>query len=152
MVTWIGSSSAKVIISDNATPANGTYALGITPERVKGKDGLPFLQGTDIDSPGGIGIGNKAFIIKALYTFSNFDIASYSDWENLLKAIGTWEKNSTVLYLSVKNEWGSELAYKSTYSTPTTLVLWRGKSINLDWEVLANSVRINSLQFIYKRS
>jgi hypothetical protein len=148
MVTNIGSTSNKIVISDHATPASGTYAWYIPAESYEGTWQMEFISGTRQATPAGQAIGEKGYILDMVKRFRNISITNNTDWQNLLKALHYWEKNSTKLYLSVQNEWASNLALTGTYATPTTLVQFTGKLQNLRDLVYPNEVVVN-VEMVY---
>lgn len=146
VATNIGNTSAKVIISDNATPSSGTYAWYIICEPVRmlwPKNYIP--DGGESKTLNGISIGINAFILNIQFQIRNAPITSLTDWQNLLKALGTWEKSKTLLYLSIKNEMGgsTNLASFPTYATPTTLGQITGKVKNFEASFETNEIKIN---------
>lgn len=130
VVVSIGNTSAKIIISDNATPASGTYAWYIEAEFVRFLNKMPYYDKMYQSHPSGITRGIKQFMLDMGWSFQGIKITNSTDWDNLLKAFGYWEKNNSKLYLSVKNEWDSNLATIGTYAAPTTLAQQTGQLSN----------------------
>lgn len=143
MVTNIGNTAAKTIISDNATPSSGTYAWYLTCEKPKRSWALGAL--VKIAQVFGITLSKKGYKLDNVWTLDTI-ISTKTDWENLQKAIGTWEKASTALYLSVQNELAVNFAQYPTYATPTTLAQMIGHLSNYQEEITANNV-IVKIQF-----
>jgi hypothetical protein len=142
MVTSIGNTSFRNVISDNATIASGTYAWYLNcANGVKRIWPLSFLVKT-INAFAKI-LGKKAYKTDMVWMLET-TITSLTDWQNLQKAIGTWEKASTLLYLHIWNEWGSSnlFAVYPTYTTPTTLAQNTGHLSDYNEEILSNEVKI----------
>lgn len=144
MVTNIGNTNSRVVISDNATIASGTYAWylssanNVTPKRswplsflVKAVNALAKV------------FGKKAYKVDNIWQLET-EITTLTDWQNLQKAIGTWEKASTLLYLHIWNEWGTSnlFAVYPTYTTPTTLAQMTGMLSDYMDDIHASSVTV----------
>lgn len=146
VVTYIpatGYTNYKTIVSDNATPASGTYVWYFTAPLPKGL--LPLKELVEIDEATAVKVIKKGYYMNEIWNLETV-ITTYTDYENMLKAIGTWEKASTLLYLNVQNEWNNNLAVYPSYATPTTLVQVRGTLSNLQREPHANGVLVR-IQF-----
>ena len=141
MVTNIGNTSAKIVISDNATPASGTYAWYITCENSGFRRPLRSLVEADLAAE--VDIMEKYFDARKAYWIRNGLITTAAEYDNMLDAIDYWEANNTRLYLSVKNEWNSNLATIGTKAAPTTQGQMRGKLKNYSDRVFASSVQFN---------
>jgi hypothetical protein len=141
MVTSIGNTGAKCVISDNATIASGTYAWYLLCEKPKRSWPLSWLVKT-INVFAKI-LGKKAYKTDMVWSLDTI-ITSLTDWQNLQKAIGVWEKASTLLYLHIWNEWGTSnlFAFYPTYATPTTLAQNTGHISDYSEEIDANEVKI----------
>lgn len=138
MVTSVGNTNAKIIVHDNATPGSGTYAWYIMGQAKKSDPLAPALTSSIY---GEVVILQKIFSKKGLkWLLSYFGIQNYTDYDNLSDAIDYWEANDVRLYLTVKNEWGSNLAAKGSSVAPTTQAQLRGKLFNHNQDVLANEV------------
>jgi Asp-tRNA(Asn)/Glu-tRNA(Gln) amidotransferase B subunit len=119
MVTNIGNTSANCNISDHATPASATYAWYIEGQRYTWLEKLPLEVDEDLALD--LNNGFKMFQNIKSFEFDSIEITNVTDFDNLKKAIAYWEKNNTLLYISIKNGWGYELATWGTISAPTTL-------------------------------
>lgn len=148
VVTTIGNTAAKIIISDHATPASGTYAWYIEAALPRMGNRMPYYDKMAQNHPNAISRGIKQMIIDMVWVIQGAKITSSTDWDNLMKALGYWEKNNTTLYLSVKNEWDSNLAQFGTYAAPTTLAQITGQLMNFFAKPLAAMVEV-SVDFKY---
>lgn len=149
VVTYIpasGYTNFNTIISDNANPASGTYAWYLTDATPKGV--WPLKELVNIDEATGVSLSKKGYNLNETWVLESI-IDVFTDYENMLKAIGTWEKASTLLYLNIQNSWGSNIAIYPSYATPTTLVQVRGTLSNLTKERFPNAVKIR-VQFNQK--
>ncbi len=133
--TWVGSSTDSIIISDNTTPDSGTYAWGIIGNR-KIKDPSGFLS--RLIARGATTSTKGKFIDRQIPIDTT--IPTFAEYEKLLKMLGAWDAGNTLLYISIKNEWGSNLAVYPNPDTPTTLIQIRGKLQNIVHDPQANTV------------
>lgn len=142
MVTYIPMSNYtnyKTIVSDHATPSSGTYAWYFTNEKPKMNWVMSSL--IKIANFFGITLSKKGYKLDAVWNLETI-LSNFTDYENMLKAVHSWEKNSTMLYLNVQNEWGSNLALTGSYAAPTTLTQMKGHLSDLNIDVGSNSVGI----------
>jgi hypothetical protein len=127
MVTSI-ETATDIVISDNATPANGTYAWYIASEQVTcAWQKEPFSW---IATAAGISIGVCAYKLNLVWNIKDTVITSLVHYDNLLDALHYWEANNTLLYLSFKNTWGTNLAQYRAKATPTTAAQMQGRLRN----------------------
>jgi hypothetical protein len=141
MVTNIGNTAARCIISDNSTPSAGTYAWYLMCEKPKRNWPLSWMVKT-INVFAKI-LGKKAYKTDMVWSLDT-KITSLTDWQNLQKAIGTWEKASTLLYLHLWNEWATSNIFGAypTYATPTSLGNVLGHLSDYSEEIEPNAVNI----------
>jgi hypothetical protein len=107
MVTNVGNTTDKVIISDNATPASGTWAVYLNPKQITGpKETTVFLlneiAGSDtlIETWGGRAV-------QVIFRNCEWDLSGAGGNMELLKrARQYWNANSTTLYLAIKDKNG----------------------------------------------
>jgi hypothetical protein len=150
VVTTIGNTSAKIIIADHATIASATYAWYLEAAQCWEIDPLPIAQDTK-DEAAGISIAFKPFIKSVDWRIVGAKITNETDYFNLKKAIGSWEKNSTLLYLFVYNEWSSNNhAVMPTYATPTTNSQITGTLRSLAINHSFPAMKIVNVDFKYK--
>jgi len=137
--------TAKTIISDHDTPASGVYAWGITAEQQVGAE--PRAPIINLEFAAEVNLKEKFFDLTSTFRITNAHITSATYWDRLKDALDYWDAHDTRLYLSVKNEWGVDLATRGTKSdssdTTITQVKYRGKLFNFRWlpkpaEVLVN--------------
>ena len=144
MVTWIGKDDSKIVVSDNATPSSGTYAWGCVMDKpVKGH--LPFAPMTQIITTGGKNERIEQLKLEGSCKLGLL-LENNTDWQNWLKSLGTWKKNKTKLFLSIKNEWDSNLMLIPDATTPTTLNQWTGGVENFLFTLLPNT---NQVEFAF---
>lgn len=152
MVTWIGNSASKIVISDHATPSSGTYAWGLESVQIWEIDPL-LLDSTSSDEAQGESFGFKPFIKKVDWRLVGAKITNETDYLNLKKAIGSWEAASTMLYLSVTNEWSTNNhAVMGTYAAPTTLSQVTGCLSNLAINHSFPATKLVNIDFKYKKT
>lgn len=144
MVINIGDTNSKIIISDNATPNNGTYAWYLTPDESAGPPmsmealrAVPRGNVSSIDSHTII----PGFFLEEVYTLSDI-IRNATDYNSLLDAKDYWKQNKNLLYLSLKNEWGVNLATTGSASNPTTQTQLTGVLNSLKKTFKAHSIII----------
>ena len=142
MVTNIGNTSFRNVISDNATIASGTYAWYLNCD-AHPKRTWPLSWMVKTINVFAKILGKKAYKTDMVWSLDTV-ITSLTDWQNLQKAIGTWEKASTLLYLHIWNEWGTSnlFAFYPTYVTPTTLAQNTGHISDYSEEIDANEVKV----------
>jgi len=148
MVTNIGNTADGVIISDHATPASGTYAWYIPVLNCQKHMQLNWIDKTRQDLIGGRSMGKKGLIKAMMYEFHDISIANFADYDNLMDAIGEWDANSTLLYLTVKNGWGSNLAIFRTSKATATAIQWTGRLYNYMDKPNPNEVMVH-VYFVY---
>jgi hypothetical protein len=153
VVTNIGTSTWLMVVSDNATPANGTYAwyFNGTAKRIE-----PLKELTaslpEGEAAGSV-IKQKVFSLTGLKYVLTTTIQNQTDYTNMRKAIDTWEAGGTggtLLYLSIKNEWSgaSNLAVKGTEAAPTTQGQFTGKLFNYSDDIDPENVEVR-IEFHY---
>ena len=123
VVTATSNTGDPVIISDNATPANGTFAIYLNPEQIMGpiKQPLTAFVATAVDQSVGTHIGDT------IITF-NFQGCTFpksgtgGDWEIFIRALGYWahNDNNTLLYLQILDKSAYNIAKWGVAGTPVT--------------------------------
>ena len=111
MVTTIGDNSAyDGVISDNATPANGTYAFYFKCSVPREEETYLIYSGSEVVNVNhkNRGMQKGQRVIKWL--LSNLVLACGSDYDNLKKACSYWSVNDKLLYFSFKDFDGTEIA------------------------------------------
>jgi hypothetical protein len=126
MVTNIGNTNLKNIISDHETPGSGTYAWYL----LKASLAEPRAPLINADFAAEVNIKDKFFDLTTIWKLT-WIINGGTEATNFKKMLETWEAGNTRLYLSVKNEWGVELAVRGTQAVPATLNQLRGKCFSL---------------------
>jgi hypothetical protein len=150
MVTNIGNTSALTVISDNQTPSSGEYAWYCVDVSGMGNEPRAPIASTDLAAE--TNIKEKVFDLGGVYKIVEEPITSAADFDNLRDALDYWDANNSLLYLSVKNSWGVNLATRSTLadaaSAPITQNIYQGKLFNFRWRVKAEEVVV-SIEFHY---
>jgi len=126
----IGNSANKIHISDNATVGNGVYRWYIPGSWNSNWPMKPTYKQT---VPAGKSMLRKGYSLDESYSFSDIPIDSFTDYQNLLKALHYWEKNSSKLYLWIQTDGfgANNLAVLGTYAAPDTITTqFTGKLIN----------------------
>ena len=151
MVTTIGTSSDIVCISDNATPASGTYAWYLPASSIESPWTIGPLKESRLVTAGGISSGNNAFEIDEEWKFRDVPISTWTNYSNLRKALAYWSVNNTRLYLSITPAgWANNIAVVSRYDTPTTLVQFTGKLRNFRKYNIMDSQMMVSIDMYYE--
>jgi hypothetical protein len=148
--TWVGLSTSKTIISDNATPGDGTYAWGIIG---KGLFSIPRGAIINSDTVFGTNLKEKDLDYTGTFLITNNAIKTAAEWGDYEDMLEYWDANDTRLFLSVKNEWNVELANRASSKSdaetlPITQNQWQGKLFNERRIPFANEVLIN-IEFHY---
>lgn len=141
MVTYIGGSSPTDYVSDHATPASATYCWNLQGAQVRLQQPDPPLSYLQMES--GQTFATLGYKIAHIATIS-YNIKNSTDYQNFIKAVGYWRKNSSTLYLNVENEWNINLAQYADYSSPTTLTDWTGFLRDLTYSRGANIVEVRA--------
>jgi len=152
VVIAIGNTNAKTIISDHATPASGVYAWYVTAEQEGGVE--PRLPLINHEMAAEVNVKEKYFDLSSIYKISNAKITSATYWDRLKDALDYWDAHDTQLYLSVKNEWGANLATRASKADAADTTIdqagspYRGKLFNFRWEPKASEVTVG-VEFHY---
>lgn len=138
MVTNVGTVTDPVCISDNVTPANGTFAVYLNPEKRPWRynNKLIYQQAIGNDNS----LGNSWGASTQIYTFRNcrWPISgSGGNMEKLKRAIAYWSANDSRPYLQVLDvndynqaTWGN--------LTGSAVTQWRVQILDVD-EIDENS-------------
>ena len=151
VVVSAGKTTDKVIISDDSTPADGRFWIGLNPEKITGpiKQPMTGFVSTGEDKSVGTHIGET----QILFTFHNCHYikgGAGGDWEKFLRALASWgdNDNNDLLYLQIKDKDDYNIAKWSNAAFDGVSVI-RGKingNPQVDWGDA--NVYIFSVQFV----
>lgn len=126
-VVTYGTNTWPVRIGDNVTAGQGTYEIYLRPTSRNKVQQFLSIDGVDYVFDGGKLIMAMAGKKKDVYNFRGHKHAgSNTDYQNLIKALGYWADNNTLLYLTSKDTAGNNRAVYAAYSTQA-ITQWQGR-------------------------
>lgn len=121
----IGAKTDKYVIHDNAVLANSTNFWGIKTGSATNNDPLGniFQSSIAVESS----IITKAFsLVGNIWRISGIRLST-TDYDTVKGFVDTYESNDNLLYLTITNEDGTNLATKGSNAAPATQTIFKGK-------------------------
>jgi len=157
MVTNIGNTDDKIIISDNATVASSTYAWYLPASTYDGKWPLGPIGKSRVLCTDGTATGTSSLTADIVKNFREIPMTSWTNYSNLQKALAYWSKKDSLLYLSFKSDGTNNVAVVAhfadvnTTSGAVTLSQFTGKLRNYsEGKFVSDSCYVNiDMYYVY---